>query len=501
MVKKWGEFIREFVENENYLDAKMQEIKDLIDNIAEGQSLIYEWENKNDHELFINFTTDEVTLRYEFDIDDLKLTKIASNVIDFETAVNSVDDGLSIIEKDIHSVLGIDEKAKTPGEEYKGHHVPAKYLTRKKKAMKKEIDTFRGKKEYKKDWEADIDKRTDKRIPTKKSAATKAFQKMFSENVSEAKKSSGVETGLKNKAKVSGIPLGILRKVFAKGMQAWNAGHRPGVAQHQWAMGRVNSFITGSGGSRKADADLWAKAKAAKSKKNEDYQGQWESSLKTQDVRKIYPTIKRILEIYPGESADSEGIIEELERKLSNYDNEVIEEVIDILMFGDPNISFDNLERKLIDLGDKINDKQGTEPIMIIRAFEEAFEVIERHFYLTEKNTNLKEFKKIFNKLITESKYEENITIVIEAGEGNSYIKNKSFNLEINKKLMKILDKQFNLDLGEITDKHKIEGSKVSEISKFLTSIGLKKDEVKNKDRVKLSFGGKLTLKELKKIK
>ena len=66
---------------------------------------------------------------------------------------------------------------------------------------------------------------------------------------------------------------------------------------------------------------------------------------------------------------------------------------------------------------------------------------------------------------------------------------------------MKILDKQFNLNLGEITDKHKIDGSKVLEISKFLTSIGLKKDEVKNKDRVKLSFGGKLTLKELKKIK
>jgi len=51
------------------------------------------------------------------------------------------------------------------------------------------------------------------------------------------------------------------------GMQAWNAGHRPGVAQHQWGMGRVNSFITGSGGARKADANLWAKAKPAKARK------------------------------------------------------------------------------------------------------------------------------------------------------------------------------------------------------------------------------------------
>jgi hypothetical protein len=86
------------------------------------------------------------------------------------------------------------------------------------------------------------------------------------EQLEESKKS-GVTASLKKKSKASGIPMGILRKVFAKGMQAWNAGHRPGVAQHQWGMGRVNSFITGAGGARKADADLWAKAKAAKARK------------------------------------------------------------------------------------------------------------------------------------------------------------------------------------------------------------------------------------------
>lgn len=83
----------------------------------------------------------------------------------------------------------------------------------------------------------------------------------------EESKKSGVTKSLKKKSKASGIPMGILRKVFAKGMQAWNAGHRPGVAQHQWGMGRVNSFITGAGGARKADAALWAKAKEAKARK------------------------------------------------------------------------------------------------------------------------------------------------------------------------------------------------------------------------------------------
>jgi len=97
----------------------------------------------------------------------------------------------------------------------------------------------------------------------------KKNQEMFDDELEELEESkkSGVTASLKKKSKASGIPMGILRKVFAKGMQAWNAGHRPGVAQHQWGMGRVNSFITGAGGARKADADLWTKAKAAKARK------------------------------------------------------------------------------------------------------------------------------------------------------------------------------------------------------------------------------------------
>ena len=94
-------------------------------------------------------------------------------------------------------------------------------------------------------------------------------QEMFDdelEGLDESNKSS-VTASLRKKSQASGIPMGILRKVFAKGMQAWNAGHRPGVAQHQWGMGRVNSFITGAGGARKSDADLWKKAKEAKAKK------------------------------------------------------------------------------------------------------------------------------------------------------------------------------------------------------------------------------------------
>ncbi len=75
---------------------------------------------------------------------------------------------------------------------------------------------------------------------------------------------------LRNKSKSSGIPYYILKQVHSRGMAAWRTGHRPGVAQNQWAMGRVNSFITGVGGSRKADSDLWKKAKVAKDKKRKN---------------------------------------------------------------------------------------------------------------------------------------------------------------------------------------------------------------------------------------
>jgi hypothetical protein len=80
-------------------------------------------------------------------------------------------------------------------------------------------------------------------------------------------KNSKAYKSLKKKSEASGIGLTILKQVYKRGMAAWNAGHRPGTPQNAWAMGRVNSFVTGAGGARKADSDLWKKAKKQKSKK------------------------------------------------------------------------------------------------------------------------------------------------------------------------------------------------------------------------------------------
>ncbi len=155
--------------------------------------------------------------------------------------------------------------------EAKEKKVPKKYLKGlkekgeygSKQAMKKEIKKFSGSGDYKKNWNADY--KNGERIKTKKSSATKAYEKMYEANLCEA--SDNINVALKNKSKKTGISKSILRKVYNRGKAAWNSGHRPGVAQDQWAMGRVNSFITGSGGARKADKDLWDKAKKSRKKK------------------------------------------------------------------------------------------------------------------------------------------------------------------------------------------------------------------------------------------
>ena len=48
-----------------------------------------------------------------------------------------------------------------------------------------------------------------------------------------------------------------LNKVYKRGLGAYyGSGSRPKESAHQWAMGRVKSFVSGKGGARKADADL-----------------------------------------------------------------------------------------------------------------------------------------------------------------------------------------------------------------------------------------------------
>ena len=73
--------------------------------------------------------------------------------------------------------------------------------------------------------------------------------------------------GIQTKSDKSGIPYGILKQVYNRGMAAWKGGHRPGTTPQQWAFARVNSFITKGKSYYTADADLAKKARGAKKKK------------------------------------------------------------------------------------------------------------------------------------------------------------------------------------------------------------------------------------------
>ena len=116
----------------------------------------------------------------------------------------------------------------------------------------------------------------DARAKTKVSKHTKAYHKKFGkkegldqgtdELIKAYKKLTPLEekqlAALKKKAKETGMPYGILKKVFDRGMAAWKSGHRPGATPHQWAYARVNSFVTKSKGTwGGADKDLAAKVK------------------------------------------------------------------------------------------------------------------------------------------------------------------------------------------------------------------------------------------------
>ena len=102
---------------------------------------------------------------------------------------------------------------------------------------------------------------------TKPSKHTQKYKKMFGENMPKTLDQVLDEkiAGLVKKADKSGIAYSILKQVYNRGMAAWRTGHRPGTTPQQWAMARVNSFVTKSKGTwGGADKDLAAKARGSK---------------------------------------------------------------------------------------------------------------------------------------------------------------------------------------------------------------------------------------------
>ena len=145
----------------------------------------------------------------------------------------------------------------------KGTQPKKYYKTLDKDTKKKRADFFKTRKPYSKSDDDDDYKAApgDAKAKTKPSGFTKKFKQMYGEvkDINETIKA------VQNKAKKTGMPYSILKQVYNRGMAAWKGGHRPGATQQQWALARVNSFVTKSSGTwGGADKDLAKKVRAAK---------------------------------------------------------------------------------------------------------------------------------------------------------------------------------------------------------------------------------------------
>lgn len=73
---------------------------------------------------------------------------------------------------------------------------------------------------------------TNKNIKTRTSSYTMRFRRKYGPQVKT----------LPQISKATGIPLGVLRTVYNRGLAAWRTGHRPGATPQQWAYARVHSY-------------------------------------------------------------------------------------------------------------------------------------------------------------------------------------------------------------------------------------------------------------------
>ena len=76
--------------------------------------------------------------------------------------------------------------------------------------------------------------------------------------------SEATKAALRKKAEGTRFTYRQLAAVYRRGQGAYLSSGSRNVPMAAWAMGRVNSFISGKGGARAADADLLKKGKKRK---------------------------------------------------------------------------------------------------------------------------------------------------------------------------------------------------------------------------------------------
>jgi hypothetical protein len=91
------------------IDAKMEEISDLISGFSDKNNIMYRWQSNDNSELIINFDMNGKLFRYEFNILNLTIDKYIDNEKADSIDLKSIDEGLDYIDVDIHKILGVKE--------------------------------------------------------------------------------------------------------------------------------------------------------------------------------------------------------------------------------------------------------------------------------------------------------------------------------------------------------------------------------------------------------
>jgi len=79
--------------------------------------------------------------------------------------------------------------------------------------------------------------------------------------------SESVKATLRKKADGTKFTYGQLADVYRRGQGAYLSSGSRNVPMSAWAMGRVNSFVSGKGGARKADKDILSRSNAKTKRK------------------------------------------------------------------------------------------------------------------------------------------------------------------------------------------------------------------------------------------
>lgn len=108
---KFIKLIKEFKES-NLIESKMSELKDIISNISDNE-VLYEWENKFDHELFITFSYNDNYIKYELDINDLFLKKYNNENLIYDKPLSSLEEGLDMIYNEVTKIVEIIKNGKS----------------------------------------------------------------------------------------------------------------------------------------------------------------------------------------------------------------------------------------------------------------------------------------------------------------------------------------------------------------------------------------------------